>query len=79
MRLWRSWIESISASENCVHMVAVELNLLPGEFFLTGLSYWMLFLIILKSEANGRKSTRPVLKHGPRSLTCAQVIGFYET
>lgn len=23
----------------------------------------------------GRPSTRPVLKHGPRSLTCAQVIG----
>ena len=23
----------------------------------------------------GRQSTRPVLKHGPRSLTCAQVIG----
>ena len=26
-----------------------------------------------------RRSTRPVLKHGPRSLTCTQVIGFYET
>jgi hypothetical protein len=26
-----------------------------------------------------RPSTRPVLKHGPRSLTCAQVTGFYET
>ena len=23
----------------------------------------------------GRRSTRPVLKHGPRSLTCTQVIG----
>ena len=27
----------------------------------------------------GRSSTRPVLKHGPRSLTCARVIGCYET
>jgi len=27
----------------------------------------------------GRSSTRPVLKHGPRSLTCAQVMGLYET
>ena len=26
-----------------------------------------------------RHSTRPVLKHGPRSLTCARVIGLYET
>jgi hypothetical protein len=26
-----------------------------------------------------RHSTRPVLKHGPRSLTCARVIGQYET
>ena len=26
-----------------------------------------------------RHSTRPVLKHGPRSLTCARVIGRYET
>ena len=26
-----------------------------------------------------RHSTRPVLKHGPRSLTCARVIGSYET
>ena len=24
-------------------------------------------------------STRPVLKHGPRSLTCTRVIGYYET
>ena len=27
----------------------------------------------------GRPSTRPVLKHGPRSLTCARVVGSYET
>ena len=27
----------------------------------------------------GRSSTRPVLKHGPRSLTCARVMGCYET
>ena len=27
----------------------------------------------------GRSSTRPVLKHGPRSLTCARVIGLPET
>ena len=26
-----------------------------------------------------RHCTRPVLKHGPRSLTCARVIGSYET
>ena len=26
-----------------------------------------------------RHSTRPVLKHGPRSLTCARVIGRYES
>ena len=26
-----------------------------------------------------RPTTRPVLKHGPRSLTCARVIGLYET
>jgi len=26
-----------------------------------------------------RQSTWPVLKHGPRSLTCARVIGSYET
>ncbi len=26
-----------------------------------------------------RRSTRPVLKHGPRSLTCARVMGLYET
>ena len=26
-----------------------------------------------------RHSTRPVLKHGPRSLTCARVTGSYET
>jgi hypothetical protein len=26
-----------------------------------------------------RQSIRPVLKHGPRSLTCARVIGSYET
>jgi len=25
---------------------------------------------------SGRPSTRPVLKHGPRSLTCARVVGF---
>ena len=27
----------------------------------------------------GRHPIRPVLKHGPRSLTCARVMGFYET
>lgn len=27
----------------------------------------------------GRSSTRPVLKHGPRSLTCARVMGSSET
>ena len=27
----------------------------------------------------GRSPVRPVLKHGPRSLTCARVIGCYET
>ena len=27
----------------------------------------------------GRSFIRPVLKHGPRSLTCARVMGFYET
>ena len=27
----------------------------------------------------GRPPIRPVLKHGPRSLTCARVMGFYET
>jgi len=31
------------------------------------------------SVASRRPSTRPVLKHGPRSLTCARVTGFYET
>ena len=31
------------------------------------------------SVASRRPSTRPVLKHGPRSLTCAQVTGSYET
>ena len=28
---------------------------------------------------NGRLPTRPVLKHGPRSLTCARVTGSIET
>lgn len=28
---------------------------------------------------SGRLPIRPVLKHGPRSLTCARVTGFYET
>src|SRR6218665_2510236 len=28
---------------------------------------------------NGREPVRPVLKHGPRSLTCARVVGRYET
>lgn len=28
---------------------------------------------------SGRPSTRPVLKHGPRRVTCAQVNGRYET
>jgi hypothetical protein len=28
---------------------------------------------------NGRQPVRPVLKHGPRSLTCARVVGRYET
>ena len=27
----------------------------------------------------GRHPIRPVLKHGPRSLTCVRVTGFYET
>lgn len=27
----------------------------------------------------GRSSTRPVLKHGPRSLACARVMGSHET
>ena len=27
----------------------------------------------------GRQPIRPVLKHGPRSLTCARVTGLYET
>ena len=27
----------------------------------------------------GRLPIRPVLKHGPRSLTCARVMGLYET
>ena len=27
----------------------------------------------------GRSPVRPVLKHGPRSLTCARVAGLYET
>ena len=27
----------------------------------------------------GRQPVRPVLKHGPRSLTCARVVGRYET
>ena len=27
----------------------------------------------------GRSPVRPVLKHGPRSLTCARVVGCYET
>ena len=27
----------------------------------------------------GRFPIRPVLKHGPRSLTCARVMGSYET
>ena len=31
------------------------------------------------SVASRRPSTRPVLKHGPRSLTCARVTGSYET
>jgi hypothetical protein len=31
------------------------------------------------SAASRRKPIRPVLKHGPRSLTCARVIGLYET
>ena len=31
------------------------------------------------SVATGSYSTRPVLKHGPRSLTCARVVGLYET
>ncbi len=31
------------------------------------------------SVAYGRHPIRPVLKHGPRSLTCAQVKGLYET
>ena len=52
---------------------------LPGEYILTGLLHWMLVLMVLESEANGRTSTCPVLKHGPRSLACAQVIEFYET
>ena len=31
------------------------------------------------SVANRSVPIRPVLKHGPRSLTCARVMGFYET
>ena len=34
---------------------------------------------LLGSVANGRFPVRPVLKHGPRSLTRAQVTGRYET
>ena len=66
-------------SEMYVRVPALIRVLLPSECMLVTASLCVLYLLAFKSEANGRKSTRPVLKHGPRSSTCAQVIGYYET
>jgi hypothetical protein len=57
-----------------------ERPVLPGGAWQPGvavdrcLSIWCFGYV-----ASGRYSTRPVLKHGPRSLTCAQVKGTVES
>ena len=48
--------------------------------YLSGLVQRDNFLLPSTSPSRvDRRCLRPVLKHGPRSLTCARVIGLYET
>ena len=54
--------------------------LLSGQWPLTASAQWVGCAAVPEGQWRiGRASTRPVLKHGPRSLACARVIGCYET